>query len=111
MKCRHHMQGHLARLRERQHWTYSSTQYITMNLLIRQQKDKYVTKSALKCVSLKTNMLLKYSSHRDSVDIRINFTANDDALEYCLCPDLSAPQFLKVKQKKKIIHQLHKFTG
>lgn len=47
-------------------------------------------------------MLLKYSSHRDTVDMKIDFTANDDALEYCLCPDLSAPQFLKVKQKKKL---------
>lgn len=72
-----------------------------MNLLIRQLKDKYVTKSVLKYFSLKTNMLLKYFSNRDAADIKINLAAND-ALEYCFCPDLSAPKFLKVKLKKKI---------
>jgi hypothetical protein len=96
IKCRHHMHGHMARLRERQHWTYNSTQYITMNLLIRHLKE-----SVLEYSSLKINMQLKYFSHRDATDISINFTANDP-LEYCLCPDLSAPKFLKVKQKKKI---------
>jgi hypothetical protein len=80
IKLTYHMHGHLARLRERQHWTHNSTQYITMNLLIRQLKDKYVTKSVLKYFSLKTNMLLKYFSYHDAADIRINFTVNDDAL-------------------------------